>query len=189
MMRLLALIVVILAVCVGLVTVARAAGRTAPISPTYLEPGPCEQPCWQGVEPGVHTREEITERIRTASPYSGRTTDRGDGVVTMFELYTYGALTLADIVRTLGPPDRVGCLGLEHTALYPDRTVAVAVRVYYAEGLIMVDAVRPDLRPHLTPDMQIRSIRYYAPGEPTYPIGETTGWFGFGSHVRYLVCH
>ncbi|HVO70046.1 MAG TPA: hypothetical protein VMT24_08375 [Aggregatilineaceae bacterium] len=182
--------VVLFAVCLGAVTGARAAGRLIPETATYLDSGPCEQPCWHGLRPGRDYVDHFLYQVRAASPYTSHTSDAGDGIVTMFELSTYGAITVADVLREFGSPERVGCLGLEHTTLYPGHTLAMAVQLYFAQGLVVVDALRPDESPRLTPDMRVRSIRYYAPGEPAYPIGMTTPWHGFTStRAFYLSCH
>jgi hypothetical protein len=175
--------------CAALIAGARGAGQSVALPPTYLEAGACAQPCWQGIKPGISRIEEFMERARTAGPYSGRTTDYGDGIAAMFELSTYGALTLGDVLRELGSPERVGCLGLDHSTLVPAQSLVMSVNLYFAEGLIVVNAVRSDLLPQLSPGMQVRTIRYYAPGEPVYGIGETTGWHGFATSRRYRVCH
>lgn len=180
---------VLVALCAGLIAVARTAARLGPPPPTYLETGECDQPCWQGIQPGVNTREQFAQRARTIGFYSGRATDYGDGIAAMFELSTWGALTLADVLRVFGPPDRVGCLGLDHTTMYPGLSLVISVQVYFADGLIVASAVRPDTWPTLSPDMQVRWIRYYAPGEPVYEIGASTGWYGFASARRYRACH
>jgi hypothetical protein len=168
----------------------RAMGHMLPPPPTYLETGECEQPCWHGLRPGVDTINQFLFRVREASPYSGYTRDEGDGVARMFELSTFGALTLADVIREFGPPERVGCLGLDHTTLYPARSLVMSADVYYGNGFVEVRLMRPDEVLRLSPDMQVRAIRYYAPGEePVYPIGESTGWRGFASTRVYLACH
>jgi hypothetical protein len=182
-------VTVLLAVCSGLVAAARAAGQMDPPAPTYLETGECDQPCWQGIQPGVSTREQFAQRARTVGLFSGRATDYGDGVAAMFELSTWGVLTLADLLRAFGPPDRVSCLGLDHTTMYPGLSLVISVQVYFADGLIVANAVRPDTWPYLSPDMQVRWIRYYAPGEPVYEIGDATPWYGFASVKRYRACH
>lgn len=175
-------------VCIALAAGARWLGRSGTPTPTFLETGACEQPCWQGLKPGVDTVDHFLYRVRSSSPFTGRTQDRGDAVVEMFELSVYGALTLADIVRAFGPPDRVSCLGLSHSALNSGQPVVTSAEVYYADGLVVVSLVRPDQDPRLSPDMRVRTIRYYAPGDPAYEIGTTTGWRGMGSSAVYRVC-
>jgi hypothetical protein len=189
MRRSVILIGMVFALCLGGVVGARAAGRTAPHTPTYLDRGPCEQPCWHGLQPGTDYVDHFFYQVQAATPYTSHTSDSGDGIVTMFELSTYGAITLGDVLREFGPPDRVGCLGLDRTTLFPG-AFATAVRVYFAGGLVVVDAVHRGESLRVTPDMRVRSIRYYAPGEPAYPIGMTTPWHGFTStSTFYLSCH
>jgi hypothetical protein len=190
MLRSITAIAVLFVLCLGVVAGARAAGRVIPAPPTYLDSGPCEQPCWHGLQPGRDYMDHFFYQVQAATPYTSHISDSGDGIVTVFELSTYGAITLGDVLREFGPPERVGCLGPDYTALYPGHKLVMAVRVYFAGGLVVVDAVRPDESPHLTPDMRVRSIRYYAPGEPAYPIGMTTPWHGFTStRALYLTCH
>lgn len=182
-------LVVLLAASAGLVAAARAAGQASPPTPTYLEPGDCDQPCWHGLRPGADRAERFLTFVREYSPYSGHATSYDDrSPATQFELSTFGAITLADVLRVLGVPDRVGCLGPDHSSLFPGQSMVTTARLYFADGLVMVDVARPDQEPRLTPGMRVREVRYYAPGEPAYPIGETTGWHGFASTEVYLDC-
>jgi hypothetical protein len=173
----------------GAIAAARTAGRQTPPSPTFLDTGHCDLPCWQGLQPGLDSTNQFLFRVRQTGPYSGRTTDYGDGIAARFELLTFGAISLADVIREYGSPERVGCLGTDHSALYPGRTLVTSVEVYFAGGLVVVNAVRPDDAPRLTPDMDIRAIDYYGPGEPAYEVGATTDWHGFASTRRYQLCH
>jgi hypothetical protein len=191
MVRRIGLVLVILfGLWAGLIVWLRAIGQVLPPSPTYLESGFCDQPCWQGLRPGVDNINQFLFRVRETTPYTGHTTDTGDGVARMFQLSTFGALTLADVIHEFGLPERVGCLGLDHTTLYPGQPLATSAYLYFGHGFIEVNAVRGDRVLRLSPDMQVRWVRYYAPGdEPVYPIGETTGWHGFASAGHYLECH
>lgn len=175
-------------VCTLLVIGARGVGRSSTPPPTFLETGACDQPCWQGLKPGVDTVDHFLYMAQSSGPYAGRTTDAGDSIVTMFELSVYGLLTLADIVRDFGPPERVSCLGLDHSTLFPGAQIVTSAEVYYGDGLVVVSLVWPDQTPRLSPDMRVRAIRYYAPGERAYEIGTTTGWHGMGSSAVYDVC-
>ncbi len=179
----------VLAVCAGLIAAARAIGHAGPDAPTYLEPGPsCAQPCWQGIVPGVSTHEHFLRRVQDASPYTGFASDYGDGIAARIELHIAGALRLADVVRVFGPPERVGCLGADAGALSPGQSVVTATRLYFAGGLIEVDAAWPDALLRVDPSMRVRAVRYYAPGEPVYPVGRTVPWQGFTSTRAYLPC-
>lgn len=186
--RMAAVMGVLFAVCAGLAFGVHALGQEVAPSPTYLDTGFCDLPCWQGLRPGVDNINQFLWYAREHTPYSMHTSDLGDGVATMVELSTFGAITLADVLREFGPPERVDCLDLTHTTLYPGQSLVATARVYFAEGLIVVDAVRPDREMRLSPDMQVRTIRYYAPGEPLYAIGATTVWRGFAGENRYPAC-
>jgi hypothetical protein len=189
MLRFVVFSLLVFAAALGLVAGARAAGQQQTPSPAYLDTGDCEQPCWFNVRPGISRVSQFLTELRTRAPYTGHATDQGDEVITMFEISTFGAITLADVLREFGPPERVGCLGLGHTTLYANHSMVTTTEVYYAGGLVQVNLVHPDQRLHLSPDMQVRTIRYYAPGDPAYPIGTTRSWQGFASAGVYGACH
>jgi len=181
---------VLFMVVAGAVAGVRAVGQTAPLTPTYLQTGACEQPCWQGLRPGMDYIDHVMDQASRGSPYSARTTDYGDGIAQSFELSTYGVLTLADVIHEFGPPERVSCLGTDHSSLFPGEPWVMSAQLYFAGGLVVVDVVRPDTYTRLTPDMRVRAVQYFAPGDPVYPIGQTTAWYGFAStHRRYRDCH
>lgn len=187
--RLLPLVTVVLVVSILAIAAARRVGRGM-VTPTYLQTGPdCAQPCWYGLRPGENNIHQFLYHAREFTPFSARTSDTGDGVATMFELSVFGALRLGDVVRVLGPPEQVGCLGLDHTALFPGTALVMSARLYWGGGLVVVTALRSDSLAHLSPDMYVRTIRYYAPGESLAPIGTTTGWHGFAAAVPYRLCH
>ena len=172
----------------GLVAGARAIGQTATPTPTYLDTGHCDLPCWQGLQPGLDAMDHFFRMARERTPYSIRTTALGEQqVAVMVELSTFGAITLADVIREYGPPDRVGCLDWTHTTLFPNAGLTTTARLYYTDGLVVVDAVRPDDALIVSPDMPVRTIRFYAPGEPLYPIGTSAPWQGFAGG-RYPAC-
>jgi len=177
--------------CTVLAAGARLVGQSMSAKPTYLDPGDCEQPCWLGVKPGISTREDFAITARTASPYTGYVTDYGDGIAARFEISTYGMLTLGDVVREFGPPDQVSCLGYLYRMGQNGQRIGFRTnaQLYFADGLIAVDAVRDDVLLRLSPDMQVRTIRYYAPGEPVYELGSTIPWHGFASTIKYRACH
>jgi hypothetical protein len=187
--RMLAVMAVLFALCSGLVATWRLAGRTAVATPTYLDSGVCDLPCWMSLQPGRDNVNQFMWHARERSPYTVRTSDYGDGVAVMVELSTWGAISLADVVREFGPPEQVSCLDTAHSSLYPGKPMVTAAWLYFAGGLVVANAVRPDQTLHLAPDMAVRSIRYYAPGEPLYEIGSTTGWRGFAGTARYPACH
>lgn len=168
---------------------ARALALRTATTPAYLTTGEtCAQPCWQGIQPGVSTRDAFMRRVQEINLFGGRSSDYGTEIISMFELSTYGVITLADVLLELGPPERVGCLALDHSAMTPGVRAVTAVSLYYAGGVVEVNAVRGDTKSILTPDMQIRTIRYFAPGEPAYEIGMTTEWQGFTGTSHYRAC-
>jgi hypothetical protein len=63
------------------------------------------------------------------------------------------------------------------------------VQLYFARGLIEVEATRADAELRFSPDMRVSAVRYYAPGDPVYSIGSTVPWRGFGASVAYRACH
>ncbi len=138
--------------------------------------------------PGRVTRDAFLQQIQF-TPYLGYATDYGDDIAMMFELTATESLRLADVIRVYGPPDHVGCFANDLTLHARQHPLTVVVSLYFAHGLIEVTATRSDTHPYLSPDMDIRSIRYYAPGEPAYPIGSTTKWRGFAAAPSYLMCY
>ena len=172
-----------------LIAASRALGQTETPPPTYLEPGDtCTQPCWLGLQPGQITLDAFLQASREASPYAGHASDYGNGIATSFELSTDGAITLGSAFGVLGTPDRISCFYLDRANQAPSGGLVLAVQVYFAGGWIVVDAVRSDQTPVLDPDMRVRRVTYYQPGEPVYPIGETTPWHGFAAAPRYSFC-
>jgi hypothetical protein len=187
--RLLILTAIVFAVISGLAVVVRELGHQTLPTPTYLDSVYCaEQPCWQGLQPGVSTHEQVVAQIRDYTPYTGRAVDYGDDIVMMIELDTAGLITLGDVIRVYGLPEQVGCLGLDATTMFSGRQLAMAAQLYFMDGLIEVDVVRNDDIPRLTPDMKIRRVRYYAAGERAYEIGQTTSWHGFTTTRVYKDC-
>lgn len=174
---------------VSAIGTARALGGLLPVSPTYLGSGDCPLPCWQGLMPGEDNINQFMHTVENNSPFRGRTRDRGDNVAIMFELYPFGAISLGDLVRELGPPQRVGCLGLGHSALYPGQRGVMEATVYYADGLVVVNAVLAGDARRLSPQMAVRSVQYHAPGEPLYAIGSTRDWQGFAAAPHYAICN
>jgi hypothetical protein len=178
------------AACASLIGGARAVSRLAPPSAVYLDTGPCDQPCWQGIQPGVTTLAELNSPATAAmirrTPYriSHAATYGGDRVMS-FELNTQGKIALGDLMRVWGPPERVAYLGLDYSRMGTLNKPALSARLYFFEGLVVVQAFSLDTARRLSPDMGVYAITYYAPGEPAFPIGKTTGWHGLASVSRY----
>lgn len=167
----------------------RALGQTEPLPVTFLDTGPdCEQPCWQGIQPGISTRDAFLQASREIGPYGGIATDYGDGIAASFELSTHGAITLADLIEAFGTPARVGCIHLARTTLVPGPGLVTSTRLYFADGWIVAEALGNGLTYALSPGMRIRHVTYYAPGEPIHPLGETSPWRGFATAPVYPRC-
>ena len=173
-------LVIFIALAAGIGT-ARLAGHVTGRVPPLLAPGHCEQPCWHGLRPGEVTRDTFAAAIERAAPLSGRATGSDREVITRFEIITYGAIRLGDALRTLGRPERVGCIGYHHSTLFAGQPIVLAADLYFAGGLVAVNVVRPDDVPRLSPDMLVRRVTYYAPGEPAYAVGSTMPWRGFAA--------
>lgn len=176
--------------CASLLTGARVVSRLAPARPVYLETGSCSQPCWQGIRPGETTLDELNSPATIAvirrTPYliSRAVTYGGDRVMN-FELSTRGKITLGDLMCAWGPPDQVAYLGLDYSRRGASKTPVLSSQLYFFGGLVVVQVFSTEDARRLSPDMHIETITYYAPGEPVFPIGKTTGWHGLASVSRY----
>jgi hypothetical protein len=190
MRRIWTLIGLLLAAFVLLINGARAVRRMIPPPPLYLDTGPCNQPCWQGIQPGITTVAALESSATTAiirqTPYRiNRAADYGGARIMNFDLSTSGKLTLGDVMRTWGPPDRIGYLGLDYSRMDSANRPAVSAEFFYFDGLIVVQAFGSGEAARLSPAMRVDTITYYAPGEPAYPLGKTTTWHGLASVSRY----
>jgi hypothetical protein len=190
MLRFWMLIGLLFAVCVILVNGARMISRLWPPPSVYLDAGSCEQPCWQGIQPGVITTAAFDSPATTAvvlqTPYRiNRAASYGGDRIMNFELSTRGQITLGEVIRVWGAPERIGYLGLDYSRMGTSREPAVSAQFYFFDGLVVVQAFGSGERPRLSPDMAVYAITYYAPGEPTYPIGKTARWHSLASISRY----
>jgi hypothetical protein len=180
----------LLAAFVLLINGARAVSRMSPPPPLYLDTGPCDQPCWRGIEPGITTTAALNSPATTAivrqTPYRiNRAADYGGTRIMNFELSTLGKLTLGDVIRAWGPPERIGYLGLDYSRMGTANEPVITAEFYYFDGLVVVQAYGSGTAPRLSPAMHVDIITYYAPGEPAYPLGKTTTWHGLASVSRY----
>jgi hypothetical protein len=166
----------VLIVVTGLTAGSRVLGQHVTPAPTYLEARNCPAPCWLGVRPGVSTDEQFTAQLAHA-PYSGHQWwQRDDQTLDMFEIAPSidFQLSLADVMRVLGSPDRAACLRRHD----PDVTSGF---IYFNGGLIHVMAWHnyQDLR--YTPDMQVTKIVYHSTLERGL-IERTSPWRGFTNY-------
>ncbi|KAB2862204.1 MAG: hypothetical protein F9K46_07365 [Anaerolineae bacterium] len=168
---------------VVLAAVRAIAQNTQPLPETYLDPGECPQPCWQGIQPGTGLERyffSVLERINLR--YSGTTRSNGE-VLTEFELTMRGDIVLADVFAAMGQPSHAvlqyvaGTTGANPT----ERQLLVGGTLYFGNGLVQVDVVRENQDWIFSPDMVVRRIRYFAPNPEgsAVPIG-TPRWHGFG---------
>jgi hypothetical protein len=177
-----AFIVGLWAVCLGLIVGARAVGRSRPTPDTYLDSGNCAQPCWQGIRPGEIAPLDLRARVGKTGSYAVvELTDYGDRIARNFGLRALTPITLGDVVRAFGVPDRVACLRPR------PQSAITGASIYFAEGLVVVEAANP-ASARLSPDMRVESIFYYSPGLPAYRIGSTAAWGGFAGPPVYRVC-
>lgn len=169
----------------ALITGARAIGHMQDQPPLYLETGDCAQPCWQGFQPGPGLQANALLTRIMEVPYSvGRISEYRGGYISMFEIYPGGNLTLADILRAWGPPERVGCMQLSGGKV--SRTLG---SLYYFDGLVAARLASPEHDLRLSPGMAVSALQYYQPGDPVYAIGETVDWRGLAGVPMYPTCY
>jgi hypothetical protein len=185
-MRLIIFTLTLIAFCMFLIAGARAIGQTQDPPPTNLATGDCDQPCWQGLQPGVHLRgERVLERVQS-SPFNLVQSVGYSGYVAMFEIRTNDDLILADVLHEFGAPERVACL-----QPYRFRWQGVGgthTQLYYGGGAVVVTVEHPEIALHLSPDMTVWSIQYFRPGDSHYPPGEPTDWRGLTGIPVYSMC-
>ncbi len=157
--------------------------NTQSLPETYLDPGDCPQPCWQGIQPGTGLERyffSVLERIHLR--YSGTTRTNGERL-TEFELTMRGDIQLADVFTAMGQPSHaiLQYVAGTTTANPSERQLLVGGTLYFGNGLVQVDVVRDDDEWLFSPDMVVRRIRYFAPNPEgsAVPIG-TPHWHGFG---------
>jgi hypothetical protein len=174
---------------------ARAVARRTPPPPVHLETGDCQQPCWQGIQPGTSSRYEVERQTYNwfgdpaaffNSPYNATVGGLGD-YLELFALHTFGSgLTAGEVLRSFGSPEEVGCiLDIPRGALPTSKgQSARAVNVYFAHRQVEVSLVLADTASRLTPDAQVYAVCYYA--RPL--VTQTTPWRGFASLNIYPGC-
>jgi hypothetical protein len=147
--------------CLGLVAGAQAVGRSHDAPPTYLDPGDCSQPCWQGMRPGEVTAETLHQYVNLIGRFEMSWSDgndegrMNDGVARRFWLYPQNALTFGDVIRVLGPPEVTHCLRVRPT----EHGLTAAAEVHYAGGTIQM-VVENDRGVHMSPDMRVTVVKY-----------------------------
>lgn len=161
------------------------AQSSQPLPETYLDPGDCAQPCWQGIQPGTGLRDYFsTELGRINERYGGTPrTDQSGEILTEFELIMRGDIHLSDIFAAMGQPSNAILQYVAGTtsANPSQRELLVGGTLYFGNGLVQVSVVREDQEWLFSPEMVVRRIRYSSPSPegPAMPIG-TPKWHGFG---------
>ena len=181
-MRLFAWALALFIVFTGLAAGMRGVGQIQTPPPTYLETEGCSGPCWQGVRPGVSTNEQFAAQLARA-PYTGyQWWEREDNTIDTFQIAPsiHFQITLADVIRVLGAPDRAGCLRL-HSA------DVVSGFVYFNGGLVQVMVWRDSQEMRYTPEMQVNNIVYYSALERGL-VERTSPWQGFTTASVYRQC-
>jgi hypothetical protein len=139
-----------------------------------------------GFQPGSFTADQVKSLGHDDEPHEiSRVASRGGDTVMEFEIETAGRIALADVLREFGLPERVECPGLGYSQRRPGSSPVLTTRLYYFDGLVVVYVVGAAGDQRLTPGMNVINITYYGPGEPAYPVGATTGWYGLASIDRY----
>ncbi len=147
--------------CLALIVGARAVGRSHHVPRTYLDPGDCSLPCWQGLRPGevtAATLQQTVERVGhfTMDWYDGNDEgSMGDGVARRFWLYPQDSLTFGEVVGVLGLPEATHCLRVRPSG----DGLTAAAEVHYAGGTIQM-IVENDHGPHMSPHMRVVMIEY-----------------------------
>jgi hypothetical protein len=174
-------------VCLGLIAGARAIGRSHAAPETYLAPGDCSQPCWQGMRPGGVNAETLHQYISLIGHFKLGWSDGNDegsyddGVARRFSLYPQDSLTFGDALRVFGPPEVTYCLRVRESAT--GWTSAAEVR--FASGTVQM-VVENERGAYMSPDMRIVAINYYWPyWALSNPDPQITAWRGFAGTSVY----
>lgn len=198
----------------ALILAALKIGEGLPRLPTYLEGEGCPQPCWQGLQPGITTREEAMAHMVASGLVIPDSFERlTDGAITQLEwetryaptydvlarfrddqlmrltLSVEGGLRLGDLFQVVGAPSHV--LLCQRTAPGFNYQRAVSATLYFLDGAVEVWAYQPNSgRWRVTPDMLVYQITYRVrpnDGESWVPLGVAT-WHGFGGAGYSAYC-
>jgi hypothetical protein len=134
--------------------------------------------CLQGRESAVDIRDWLTG----TPAYLGSAPGPGQ-FLAVSELKTFGEVTLAEAITTLGKPD-AACLDY---GLLPGRKAVIWLRAPLAGGQVEAYAVLLPGAERLTLDTPLHTLRCYAPGE-TYHLRGTGPWRGFSPVTAYQDC-
>lgn len=144
---------------------------------------PCGAPCWQGLVPGSSTEDDVRQFLRSGEyavgPYAvhpGTHDDvlvmrwdrRGlggqknmfhtqDGVLSLMSMYTDSEVTLEQVVRRYGAPDKYAA-GLKMSG-----RIHTLVSLFYREVGMILDLYLYDEVPQLKPETQVARVWYFEP--------------------------
>ncbi len=170
------------------ISVALFMAQSLPTPPLLLASPNCPQPCWQSIRPGLTSRAVFAAqadqnyRYRVSASYKD---DRLEGVVRDILLTMRGDILLGDVILEFGPPShaKLGWVaGMPLTGQRSGRQIYVGAILYFGNGLVIVEVLRPDCVWRFSPTMIVRRVRYHAPSPvgTVIPIG-TPFWDGFVS--------
>lgn len=175
----------LMAVLIGAV---RFIAQGLPTPPVLLSDPTCAQPCWQGIRPGFSTHADFSALHTNVYRYQVSATYRDDSensLVREILLTMRGDVLLGTVIVELGTPSHAQLswvAGMPRDSRSGGRQVYVGATLYFADGLVMVEVVRPDCVWRFSPQMIVRRVRYFSPSSVggVIPIG-TPRWQGFGT--------
>ena len=137
-----------------------------------------DQACLLGRDSAFDFRQWVTgtPAYRGSAPGPGQ-------YLAMSELQTFGEVTLAEALVTLGEPDS-SCLDY---GLLPGRKAIIWLKALLAGGQIEAYAVLPPDTKRVELDTPLHTLRCYTPGE-TYHLRGMGPWRGFSPITAYRYC-
>jgi hypothetical protein len=153
------------------------AARQGPLSPQQAALAEWEHACQLGLEPDTRVQPLADD----GTPY--RVSVPGGGTyLADHELDTAGAITLADLMLAVGPP-QAGCLdyGLSH------REPVIWVRLVLADGRVEAYTALASSSQRLALDAPVYVLYCYRPGANEQPV-QNDSWQGFAPLAVYRDC-
>lgn len=154
-----------------------------PASPTLTElklTTHCQQPCWQGIQPGITITEDKTQ-LPESTYFSVNYYTSESGLVRDISLYGLQSIRLGDLLLIWGPPSHI----VPYRTLLPHSNLDTAelyfgtgYEIYFHDSLVVVSTVAA--KGPITPDHRIQAIHYYQPSEYGPPRRlNSPAWRGF----------
>jgi hypothetical protein len=185
-----------------------------PVAVAMLDTGPCAQPCWQGIQPGKTTLDQVAEIVgvrgastghsihslysnelcwkMSAAPHwrgcARRQWDTNPGTsIKSIELEPPAAtLRLGDLVMILGEPVASRLCLVPRKRSSPEQQIMA--HVYFRHNIfVLADNPLQPNEPRLDPAMAVRWIFYYAPSAPLYD-DSVPPWRGFSAPFDARYC-